>query len=93
MAIESTEIFSRHHKEHKLSAAQREMIDENTEFVRTVEESIELNSVHYPCIIISASGMASGGRVLHHLKTLLPNPWNSVVFQGSRRLAPGVIHW
>lgn len=80
MAIKATEIFSQHHKEHKLSAAQCEMIDENIEFVRTVEESVELNSVRYPCIAISASGMASGGRVLHHLKTLLPYPRNSVVF-------------
>ncbi len=87
MAIKATEIFSRHHKEHKLSAAQCEMIDQNTGFVRTVEESIELNSARYPCVIISASGMASGGRVLHHLKTLLPNPRNSVVFAGFQ--APG----
>ena len=87
MAIKATEIFSRHHKEHKLSAAQCGIIDENTEFVRTVEESIELNSVRYPCVIISASGMASGGRVLHHLKTLLPNPRNSIVFAGFQ--APG----
>jgi metallo-beta-lactamase family protein len=43
--------------------------------------------VRYPCIIVSASGMASGGRVLHHLKTLLPNPRNSVVFAGFQ--APG----
>ncbi|MGK0248525.1 MAG: putative metal-dependent RNase [Oleispira sp.] len=35
-----------------------------------------------PCIIICASGMASGGRVLHHLKSLLPNPKNSVLFLG-----------
>jgi len=82
MAIKATEIFSRHHKEHKLSAAQCGMIDENTELVRTVAESIELNSVRYPCMIVSASGMASGGRVLHHLKTLLPNPRNSIVFAG-----------
>ncbi|AZR42359.1 hypothetical protein MTMN5_02911 [Marinobacter salarius] len=55
MALKATEIFSRHHKEHKLSAAQCGMIDENTEFVWTVEESIELNSVRYPCRIASAS--------------------------------------
>ena len=87
MAIKATEIFSRHHKEHRLSGAQCNMIDENTEFVRTVDESIELNSVRYPCVIISASGMASGGRVPHHPKTLLPNPRNSVVFAGFQ--APG----
>tara|TARA_R110002110_G_scaffold391972_1_gene605341 strand:- start:263 stop:1624 length:1362 start_codon:yes stop_codon:yes gene_type:complete len=82
MAIKATEIFCKHHKEHKLSASQCEEIDSHTEFVRTVDESIKLDSVRYPCIIVSASGMASGGRVLHHLKTLLPNYRNSVVFAG-----------
>ncbi|SFR51439.1 metallo-beta-lactamase family protein [Marinobacter daqiaonensis] len=87
MAIRATEIFSRHHKEHKLNEAQCELIDENTNFVRTVEESIELTGKRFPAIIISASGMASGGRVLHHLKALLPNPRNSIVFAGFQ--APG----
>lgn len=87
MAIKATEIFCKHHKEHKLNTSQCELIDDKTEFVRTVEQSIELDSVRYPCIIISASGMASGGRVLHHLKTLLPNPRNSIVFAGFQ--APG----
>lgn len=87
MAIKATEIFCKHHKEHKLNHSQCELIDDKTEFVRTVDQSIELDGVRYPCIIISASGMASGGRVLHHLKTLLPNPRNSVVFAGFQ--APG----
>ena len=87
MAIKATEIFCRHHKEHRLNNSQCEMIDNSTKFVRTVDESIELGMVRYPCIIVSASGMASGGRVLHHLKALLPNPRNSVVFAGFQ--APG----
>lgn len=87
MAIKATEIFCKHHKEHKLNTRQCELIDDKTEFVRTVDQSIELDAVRYPCVIISASGMASGGRVLHHLKTLLPNPRNSVVFAGFQ--APG----
>jgi metallo-beta-lactamase family protein len=87
MAIRATEIFVRHHKEHRLDQAQCEMIDENTHYVRTVDESIDLNTKRFPCIIVSASGMASGGRVLHHLKTLLPNARNSIVFAGFQ--APG----
>lgn len=87
MAIRATEIFCRHNREHRLTQAQCEIIDQDTHFVRTVEESIELDAVRYPCIIVSASGMASGGRVLHHLKTLLPNPRNSIVFAGFQ--APG----
>ncbi len=87
MAITATEIYCRHHKEHRLTADECNKIDKSTHFVRTPEESIELNKRKYPSIIISASGMASGGRVLHHLKTLLPNHRNSVVFVGFQ--APG----
>src|SRR5690606_4847447 len=78
MAITATEIFCKHHKEHKLSQQECYRIDEGTTYVRTVEESIALNGKKFPCIIISASGMASGGRVLHHLKSLAPHHKNSI---------------
>jgi metallo-beta-lactamase family protein len=48
----------------------------------TVEESMTVNSPAYPSIVISASGMASGGRVLHHLAHQLPDPRNTVVLVG-----------
>lgn len=48
----------------------------------TAEESMALNSPRSPCIILSASGMATGGRVVHHLKHLLPDERNSVVLVG-----------
>ena len=48
----------------------------------TVEQSMTVNSPQYPSIVISASGMASGGRVLHHLKHQLPDPRNTVVLVG-----------
>jgi len=51
------------------------------ETLRTPEESKSINDAP-PCIIISASGMATGGRVLHHLKRLLPDPRNTVVLAG-----------
>lgn len=51
------------------------------ETLRTPDESKSINGAP-PCIIISASGMATGGRVLHHLKRLLPDPLNSVVLVG-----------
>ena len=50
--------------------------------VRTTEESIKLNSPEMPCIIISSSGMATGGRVLHHLEHLLPDGRNAIVLAG-----------
>ena len=49
---------------------------------RTRDESIALNALHVPSIIISASGMATGGRVVHHLARLLPDPRNTVVLAG-----------
>ena len=50
--------------------------------VGSVEESKRLNEIDGPAIIISASGMATGGRVLHHLRHRLPDPANTVVFVG-----------
>lgn len=49
---------------------------------RTPEESIALNAIGYPSIIISSSGMATGGRVLHHLARCLPDPRNAVILVG-----------
>ncbi|MEU6732655.1 MBL fold metallo-hydrolase [Streptomyces physcomitrii] len=49
---------------------------------RTVQESIDINSVRGPAVIVSSAGMATGGRVLHHLYRLLPDPRNSVVVVG-----------
>ncbi|MGO3797620.1 MAG: MBL fold metallo-hydrolase RNA specificity domain-containing protein [Pauljensenia sp.] len=50
--------------------------------VHTVEESKLLNRPHRPCLIISASGMATGGRVLHHLEHMLPDARHTVVLTG-----------
>ena len=50
--------------------------------VKTVDQSIALNRQQGPMIIISASGMATGGRVLHHLANRLPDPRNTVILVG-----------
>ncbi len=50
--------------------------------VTDAEESKSLNHPSQPCIIVSSSGMATGGRVLHHLEAMLPNPKNCVIFTG-----------
>lgn len=62
----------------------------------TVEESKSINEPPQPCIIISASGMATGGRVVHHLRNMLPNSKHTVMLVGyqamgtrGRRLADG----
>lgn len=87
MAIKATEIFCRFHREHRLSGEACELIDDMTTYVRTVEESIALVKQKFPSVIISASGMASGGRVLHHMKSLIGDHRNSIVFVGFQ--APG----
>jgi metallo-beta-lactamase family protein len=48
----------------------------------TVEDSMSVNNPESPCIIISASGMATGGRVVHHLANMLPNPKHTIVLVG-----------
>ncbi|MFI8228770.1 MBL fold metallo-hydrolase RNA specificity domain-containing protein [Streptomyces sp. NPDC085900] len=50
--------------------------------VRSLQESLELGRAGGPAVIVSASGMATGGRVLHHLRRLLPDPRNAVVVVG-----------
>ena len=54
----------------------------NLHFARTREESKQLNESRIPSIIISASGMATGGRILHHLAQRLPDPRNTILFMG-----------
>ena len=53
-----------------------------TQFVETVEESKQLNKASGQMVIISASGMCNGGRIVHHLKQRLPDPKNTVLFVG-----------
>jgi len=50
--------------------------------MKTVEDSMKLNNPKNSCIIVSASGMGTGGRVVHHLKQMLPNPLHSVLLVG-----------
>ncbi len=89
MAISVTELYCRHIED--MSVEAREVYRAtgkcpiycpNLHFLPTPEESKKLNDLSFPCIIISASGMATGGRVLHHLKYRLPNPRNTVLFVG-----------
>ena len=82
MAIDMTEIYMRHCSEHRLSKEDCVGMANVAKMVRTVEESRELDSIRYPSIIISASGMATGGRVLHHIKALAPDHRNTILFAG-----------
>jgi metallo-beta-lactamase family protein len=82
MAIDATEVFLRHRQEQKLSAEQLKLLDGHVRYVRTAEESKALTATVMPKVIISASGMATGGRVLHHLAHYAPDRRNTVVMAG-----------
>ncbi|KWT91599.1 MULTISPECIES: MBL fold metallo-hydrolase [unclassified Variovorax] len=82
MAIDMTEIYHRHRAEHRLSVEECRGMCQVAKMTRTVEESRALNTLRYPAVIVSASGMATGGRVLHHLKALGPDRRNTIVFAG-----------
>ena len=87
MSINATEVYCEHHREHRLTADECRDIFQNVDFVRSTDASKALNSTKGPAIIVSASGMCVGGRILHHLKTMLPDPRNTVLFAGFQ--APG----
>jgi metallo-beta-lactamase family protein len=82
MAVDASEIFNRHCGEHRLSVDECNGMFKDVRMVNSIEESQRLNQVHHPMILLAASGMASGGRVVHHLKAFAPNPKNMVLFVG-----------
>jgi len=93
MAIKAVEIFLQHDEEY--SEETRDMIRKygsplkwpGFTFASTPEESKQINAAMMPSVIISSSGMATGGRILHHLAQRLPDPRNLVLFIGFQ--APG----
>jgi metallo-beta-lactamase family protein len=82
MAINATDIYHRHHDEHHVSDEDCRAMFELATMVRTVEESKALNLRRGPMIILSASGMLTGGRVLHHLKAFGPDTRNAILLSG-----------
>lgn len=82
MATNVTKLYVRHHDEHRLTQEECAEVFSGVRYVRSVAESKELNEGHGPMIIISSSGMATGGRVLHHLRAFGPDPRNAILFVG-----------
>jgi len=82
MAVHATELFCRFTGEHRLTDEQCAAMCEDVRFVRTAEESMRLTAKHEPSIVLAASGMATGGRVLHHLEQLAPDRCNTILFTG-----------
>lgn len=102
LALNVTEIFARHAEcyDEEIRAVLHDTGDpfgfHLLEYVRSVEESVELNDRPGPFIVISASGMLEAGRVLHHLKNAIGDPRNVVLIVGyqaehtlGRRLVEG----
>ncbi len=87
MAIDATQIYSRYLDEHNLDSCLAEdgrsrLFPRNVFFHRSVDESKRLNRMKGPRIIISASGMMTAGRILHHLSQRLPDRKNLLCMVG-----------
>jgi metallo-beta-lactamase family protein len=82
MAIDATHIFCKHLDDHKLTTDECKRMCALPRYTSTPEESKQIDRGADPAIIISASGMATGGRVLHHLRRFLPDPRNTVLLVG-----------
>jgi metallo-beta-lactamase family protein len=99
MAVNATHLYRAHHDEHRVTEAECAAMFELATFVNSVEESKALNRRKGPMIIISASGMATGGRVLHHLEAFGPFAQNAILLAGFQaggtrgaQLAAGATH-
>lgn len=82
MAADATEIYRKHRAEHRLTPEECRAMCAVASIVNTPEESKRLNEKKGPMVIIAASGMATGGRVVHHLKAFAPDARNTIMFSG-----------
>jgi len=89
MAINVTGLYMSHHEDHDADFTQQETSGNHdplncheVHMTRAVEDSKKINDVTAPCIIISASGMITGGRIKHHLVRRLPDSRNTVLLVG-----------
>ncbi|MBI2725147.1 MAG: MBL fold metallo-hydrolase [Polaromonas sp.] len=82
MAANATQVYLKHRAELRLTSAECEAMAHTAHIVQSPDESRLLNTKHGPMVIIAASGMATGGRVVHHLKAFAPDKRNTIVFAG-----------
>jgi metallo-beta-lactamase family protein len=74
MAVHTTHLFESHLGEHRLNAREVHALSHGATMVNSTDESKALSARHGPMVILSASGMATGGRILHHLAHHAGNP-------------------
>ena len=82
MAEEATDLMLKYSHEHRLSPELCRKICQSVTYLRSADDSKRMNDDESPKVIISASGMAEGGRVLHHIMHFGTDPKNSIVFVG-----------
>lgn len=82
MAIDATELFYRHAADHALDRAECARMSSVARYSQTSDDSKAIDRGVGPRIIISASGMCTGGRVLHHLQRFLPDERSTILFVG-----------
>lgn len=82
MSIDATEIMQDNARELRLTPEECEGTCKVATYIQTSAESRNLNQNHVPCIILSASGMMTGGRILHHLKEYAPDHRNTILLSG-----------
>ncbi len=82
MATEATALYRRHGALLRVPPRELRGLTDGVRLVATAQQSMRLAASRYPSVIISASGMATGGRVLHHLKARIADPRHAIVFAG-----------
>ena len=82
MAVNATKMLCKHAREHQLSHDECTHVCNVATYVNTPDESKSIDEKPMPKIIISASGMATGGRILHHLKAFVSDSRNTILFTG-----------
>lgn len=87
MAVHTTHLFEQHPGDHRLSGEDTRALTQSATMVSSTDESRALASRHGPMVILSASGMATGGRVLHHIAHYAGNHRNMIILTGYQ--APG----
>lgn len=82
MAADVTALYHRFLDWHRLDPEECAAMHKAVTIVNSADESRRLNTLKWPMVIIAASGMATGGRVLHHLKAFAPDARNTILFSG-----------
>ena len=87
MAVHTTHLFEQHPQDHRLSSKETRALTHSATMISSTDESRALAGRHGPMVILSASGMATGGRVLHHLAHYAGQHRNMIILTGFQ--APG----